>query len=233
MREKPLLLMFKGMRLASLAVIIMLLLAACSSNNNSSNNGVPATGSTATPTTSSSATTPVATTAATVSATVTSGAMYSSTGTPAATGAATTSATTAATGGTPAATTATTPGAMTQAMVTPATTITLTVKNDAKLGNYLADEKGMTLYQYARDTAGKSTCEGACLQNWPPLLVVPGGKVTITGGGDQTLVGTITRSDGTTQVTYRNLPLYYFIKDKAAGDINGQGVGSVWSVVKP
>lgn len=114
----------------------------------------------------------------------------------------------------------------------PAATVTLTVKTDAKLGNYLADDKGMTLYQYAKDVAGKSNCEGACLANWPALLVAQGGKVTVTGG-DQTLVGTITRSDGTTQVTYRNLPLYYFIKDKAAGDTMGQGIGSVWFVVKP
>lgn len=114
----------------------------------------------------------------------------------------------------------------------PAASVALTVKTDAKLGNYLADANGMTLYQYAKDTAGKSTCEAACAQNWPPLLVAQGGKATITGG-DQTLVGTITRSDGTTQVSYRNLPLYYFKNDKAAGDTNGNGVGSVWSVVKP
>jgi predicted lipoprotein with Yx(FWY)xxD motif len=107
------------------------------------------------------------------------------------------------------------------------------VKNDPKLGSFLTDAQGMTLYMFTKDTPGKSNCTGQCLAIWPALLVAQGGKVTLTGGGDQSQLGTITRPDGSTQVTYRNLPLYYYAKDKAPGDTNGQGVGSVWFVVKP
>jgi predicted lipoprotein with Yx(FWY)xxD motif len=50
---------------------------------------------------------------------------------------------------------------------------------------------------------------------------------------DTTLLGTTERTDGATQVTYKGMPLYYFVRDTAAGDVNGQGVGKVWYVVSP
>lgn len=224
MQAKPLTLSLKGLRLASLAVIAVLALSACSSNNTSNSSGVPATGST--PTTASNYSAP------TTAATSASGGATSAP-TTAATMSATSGATMSATSG---ATMSATSGATTAASGTtntPAATVTLTVKTDSKLGSYLADDKGMTVYMYTKDSPGKSTCEGQCATIWPPVLVASGGKVTVSGGGDQTLVGTITRSDGTTQVTYRNLPLYYFSKDKAPGDTTGQGVGTVWYVVKP
>ena len=52
-------------------------------------------------------------------------------------------------------------------------------------------------------------------------------------GVDATLLGTITRDDGSTQVTYNGWPLYYFHEDAAAGDTNGQGLGGVWFLVSP
>jgi predicted lipoprotein with Yx(FWY)xxD motif len=52
-------------------------------------------------------------------------------------------------------------------------------------------------------------------------------------GVDATLLGTITRDDGSTQVTYNGWPLYYFHEDVAAGDTNGQGVEGVWFLVSP
>lgn len=110
--------------------------------------------------------------------------------------------------------------------------VKLMVKDDAALGKFLVDEKGMTLYLYTKDTPGKSVCEGQCLANWPALLVAKDGKVTVDGG-DASLVSIITRPDGSSQVAYRGLPLYYWVKDKAPGDTTGQGVGGVWYVVKP
>lgn len=97
------------------------------------------------------------------------------------------------------------------------------------LGEVVVDAKGMTLYMYTKDTqgSGKSACEGQCLAAWPPLLVdatpsVPG----ITGK-----LATITKADGRKQVTLDGWPLYYFAKDKAPGDVTGQGVGTVWWVL--
>jgi predicted lipoprotein with Yx(FWY)xxD motif len=55
-------------------------------------------------------------------------------------------------------------------------------------------------------------------------------------GVDASLLGTITRDDGTMQVTYNGWPLYFFHEDAAAGDTNGQGIdefGGLWWLVSP
>ncbi len=99
---------------------------------------------------------------------------------------------------------------------------------DAKLGAYLAGENGMALYLLTKDTANTTTCSGGCASAWPPFELDPGESVTAGDGVTGTLA-TITRADdGKAQVTYNGVPLYYFAGDKAAGDITGQGVKSVW-----
>lgn len=114
---------------------------------------------------------------------------------------------------------------------TPAGPATLKVSQNAALGNFLVDQNGMTLYIFTKDTPGVSTCSGSCQANWPPLLT--NGTPVAGDPAITAQLGVITRSDGTQQVTLNNMPLYYFAKDKAAGDANGQGVGSVWFVIQP
>ncbi|MFC5652256.1 plastocyanin/azurin family copper-binding protein [Paenibacillus solisilvae] len=99
-----------------------------------------------------------------------------------------------------------------------------------KLGNYLTDEYGRTLYYFDKDTPQTSVCEGTCLVNWPAYLAA--GDYVPTGVSKAD-IGTITRSGGSKQTTYKGFPLYYFIKDKAHGDVLGQDVGNVWFVVNP
>lgn len=101
-------------------------------------------------------------------------------------------------------------------------------KND-KLGSFLIDDKGMTLYLYTKDTPNTSNCYDKCATAWPPLLTT--GSPVAGDGVDTSKFGTTTRKDGTTQVTYNGWPLYYFVKDKKAGDVTGQDVGNVWFVV--
>jgi predicted lipoprotein with Yx(FWY)xxD motif len=108
---------------------------------------------------------------------------------------------------------------------------TLQVVTDPKLGKILADGKGMTLYMFKKDTAGKSNCTGGCLTAWPPLLTK--GKPVIGDGIDATQVGSAALADGSMVVTYKGLPLYYYAKDAKPGDTTGQGVGSVWYIVNP
>lgn len=98
------------------------------------------------------------------------------------------------------------------------------------LGNILHNQ-GMTLYWFAKDEANVSNCYGDCAVNWPPLLVAGGAPVA--GEGVTGELGVIERTDGTRQVTYNGLPLYFFAKDKVPGDVNGQGVKDVWFVVSP
>lgn len=105
------------------------------------------------------------------------------------------------------------------------------VSQNATLGPILVDSMEMTLYIYTKDTPGTSTCYDKCATIWPPLLT--NGAPTAGMGVTASLLGTTNRTDGTVQVTYNGWPLYYFDKDKATGDTNGEGVGSVWYVITP
>jgi len=104
------------------------------------------------------------------------------------------------------------------------------VATKEKVGSYLTDAKGMTLYMFKKDSPGKSACAGECVTKWPLYYAE---HVEVSGKLSDADFGTITREDGKTQTTYKGLPLYYFSKDKAASDTNGQGVLDVWFVATP
>lgn len=110
--------------------------------------------------------------------------------------------------------------------------ITLAVAKDAELGDHVTGKEGMSLYVFEKDSNGTSACVDACAANWPPLTVASAADVT-AGTGVTGELGTITRPDGTTQVTLDGKPLYYFANDKAAGDTNGQGLNGFWYLVSP
>jgi predicted lipoprotein with Yx(FWY)xxD motif len=113
----------------------------------------------------------------------------------------------------------------------PAGEATINIATDPKLGQILVDANGMTLYIFTNDAPDKSNCNGDCLKNWPPLLTQ--GKPVLGAGVDDSKVGMATLADGSNIVTYNHMPLYYFVKDTKAGDVTGQGVGSVWYVISP
>ncbi len=99
-------------------------------------------------------------------------------------------------------------------------------------GKVLVDAKGRTLYLFEADSTGTSTCLGACAAAWPPDTVTATPRAG--SGVNQALLGTIHRSDGSTQVIYNGHPLYYFAGDSAPGDDSGQGskaFGAGWYVV--
>jgi predicted lipoprotein with Yx(FWY)xxD motif len=97
------------------------------------------------------------------------------------------------------------------------------------LGDVLVDAKGMTLYMFTADSAGTSACSGDCLANWP---VLAGEGATPGTGLNAADFASITRDDGSKQVTFHGMPLYFFAGDKAAGDVAGQGIGGKWYVLK-
>jgi predicted lipoprotein with Yx(FWY)xxD motif len=103
-----------------------------------------------------------------------------------------------------------------------------------KLGMILVDGSGRTLYLFEKDQPNQSACSSACVAAWP---VDPSSGTPKAGGGVKaSLLGTISRSDNTTQVTYNHHPLYYYSGDSGAGQQNGQGVdafGAAWFVVAP
>jgi predicted lipoprotein with Yx(FWY)xxD motif len=100
-------------------------------------------------------------------------------------------------------------------------------------GTIVVDGRSHTLYLFEKDKAGKSACSGACAGEWPPLLTK--GKPKAGSGARAALLGTIRRSDGTTQVTYNRHPLYTFSGDQGKrGATTGQGLtdfGGRWYIV--
>lgn len=104
------------------------------------------------------------------------------------------------------------------------------LRNDATFGQVMTDADGFTLYFFAPDSDGSSNCSGGCADAWP---VFNPSELTLDNGLDTADFGTITREDGGNQTTYKGWPLYRFANDASAGDINGDGSGSVWFVAKP
>ena len=100
---------------------------------------------------------------------------------------------------------------------------------ETDLGEIVVDGAGMTLYMFTPDSPNTSTCEGQCLRLWPPLA----GEPAAGTGIDEALLGSFVRSDGTTQASYNDWPLYYWVGDKNPGDISGQGVDGAWYVLGP
>jgi predicted lipoprotein with Yx(FWY)xxD motif len=148
----------------------------------------------------------------------------------------------AACGSTPAAsapstsTTTVAPPPSSQTSTAPATTsavgptMTLTTETGG-YGVWLADQTGRTLYIRTSDQGTTSSCYGACMTAWPPLLTA--GPVAVSGAAVAGDVGTATRTDGTTQITYAGHPLYYFATETSPGQVKGLGAQGVWFLVAP
>jgi predicted lipoprotein with Yx(FWY)xxD motif len=96
---------------------------------------------------------------------------------------------------------------------------------------HLTDSQGMSLYYFLNDTPGKSNCDANCQKKWFPLLAT--GKLVADLGVNASKLGVIVLTDGTRQVTYAGLPLYYYIGDNEPGDTKGQGVDGLWFLSNP
>jgi len=85
--------------------------------------------------------------------------------------------------------------------------------NNRTLYVFKADEKSTSAHEKL------STCYGGCAAVWPPVLA--SGTPTVAGKASASLIGLTTRRDGTKQVTYNGLPLYYYAADTKAGQATG------------
>ncbi|MGW3570560.1 SCO0930 family lipoprotein [Streptomyces sp. NPDC000941] len=109
----------------------------------------------------------------------------------------------------------------------------LSVRDVPKLGSVVTDSKGWTLYRFDEDTSGaspKSSCNDACATKWPP---VPASDATVSTGIAEKELGSVTRADGTKQLTLGGWPVYRFAGDTKAGDTKGHGVGGTWNALAP
>jgi len=111
--------------------------------------------------------------------------------------------------------------------------VEITTASKAPLGTYLTDSAGRTVYMFTADMTGMSMCSGACAKPWPPVLTT--GAPTAGSGVRASSLGTIANGNAQ-QVTFDGRPLYYFIRDKAAGSTAGEGIthfGGSWYVLSP
>ncbi|MFJ3792339.1 hypothetical protein [Kitasatospora sp. NPDC090091] len=110
--------------------------------------------------------------------------------------------------------------------------VALQTATDPKLGAIVTDGSGFTVYRFDRDTANPSMsdCNGTCAATWPPVPASGGATVK---GVDSKLVGTVTRADGSKQLTLNGWPVYRYAPDTKPGDTKGEGVQGTWFVLTP
>jgi predicted lipoprotein with Yx(FWY)xxD motif len=120
--------------------------------------------------------------------------------------------------------------ATTMAFAAP-TTKTVMVTLSGAAANVLADDKGMVLYTYDKDTKGaaKANCTGGCVMTWPAYTAAAGAAA----GGDWTIVDGLDK-DGKAikQWAYKGMPVYYFARDTMPNQATGDNQGMVWHIIK-
>jgi predicted lipoprotein with Yx(FWY)xxD motif len=114
----------------------------------------------------------------------------------------------------------------------------ITTRHIHGLGSVVVTGHEYTLYLFVPDArSSRSTCDGVCALQWPPLVLPAGVTAPIAGPGiKQSLLGVTTRVDGQRQVVYNGWPLYLWTPDTAPGMATGQGInnlGGLWYVVNP
>lgn len=110
-------------------------------------------------------------------------------------------------------------GALADQSLSPLTAVT--VANQT----ILANEQGLTVYVFDKDSGSESNCYDACAKAWPPVVVAAGTALVSP-------LGTTARKDGSVQVTYDGRPVYTYVGDGSEGDTNGDGLGGIWHIVK-
>lgn len=110
------------------------------------------------------------------------------------------------------------------ATTTVSASYTVNMASSQSLGTYLTNGSGYTLYYFGQDKAnsGASNCNGGCASAWPPFYTA---TLNLPSGLSSSSFNTIIRGDGTKQLTYNGLPLYFFASDTKSGQVNGNNVG--------
>lgn len=98
------------------------------------------------------------------------------------------------------------------------------------LGDVLVDANGISLYGFLNDVDGLPTCDDACADAWPPVIVP---SADLPEGLDAEIFSVVQRNDGSFQLSAGVWPLYLFAGDAAPGDTSGQGSGDVWFLATP
>ncbi|HEX6844033.1 MAG TPA: hypothetical protein VF235_02850 [Actinomycetota bacterium] len=100
---------------------------------------------------------------------------------------------------------------------------------DTAFGSILTDGTDRTLYVFLLDDGADVACTAECLATWSPVMV--DGAPDLEKGLAADVFDTVKR-EGAPQLTIGGQPAYTFTGD-APGEINGQGLESLWYVVAP
>lgn len=117
-----------------------------------------------------------------------------------------------------------------EAEAAPAEAAPIVVAAETSLGEALVDADGLTLYGFLEDVDAIPTCDDACADAWPPVLLDSAG---LPADLDPAVFSVAERADGSFQLVAGIWPLYRFAGDAAPGDVNGQSSGDVWFVATP
>ncbi len=107
------------------------------------------------------------------------------------------------------------------------------VVGDSQFGSMLYDSRKQAIYIFEQDPKGKTVCYGECAVAWPPVYTE--GEPQAAKGVKQSLLGTVKRRDGRSQVTYNGHPLYFYVNE-APGEVRCHNVflnGGTWWVIAP
>jgi predicted lipoprotein with Yx(FWY)xxD motif len=102
------------------------------------------------------------------------------------------------------------------------------------LGMILVDSQGKAVYTFASDSPGHSNCTGSCLTYWPPVTAPATLPASVAGVTAK--LASITRADGSHQLTVNGWPVYTYAGDSGPGTTAGQAKnasGGLWWVVSP
>jgi predicted lipoprotein with Yx(FWY)xxD motif len=131
-----------------------------------------------------------------------------------------------------------TPSSSSTTTTRPKTTVTQSVDilrvGHTSLGDVLIDSQGHTLYLHLGDSTGQSACTGSCSKSWLPLEY-SGNPATMPVGPGVAVskIGSLTRASGKHQIMYNGHPLYSYVGDHAAGQVNGEGLRTAFYVASP
>jgi len=119
---------------------------------------------------------------------------------------------------------------MTILLISLSSAFIIDIRSNDKIGNYLVDEIGRTLYYFENDRPGASTCYESCAATWPPFHAE---WIDIPESMRIDDFDEIGRADGIYQTTYKGRPLYRYSGDRNPGEINGEGVQGTWFAIRP
>jgi predicted lipoprotein with Yx(FWY)xxD motif len=111
---------------------------------------------------------------------------------------------------------------------------TVDVANNPELGEILVDSQGRTMYMFEKDESDESYCNGDCAGEWPPVTTQ--GTPKAGAGVSASMISTVKREDGSTQVAFDGHPLYLYAEDTKPGDVKGNEVdefGAEWYALHP